>query len=279
MTRGARPKPSHLHQLPVIARFCRRTSRACVAVDEMLREEYSEKGLRRHASLPPLIHCQTGREGAGFGAVIQEKANLLWLGLATGRQVLWWTDSLTFNSVSGGSLFSPPGRIGPPLEGGLPPGVGFSTLSECDSFISGSKTLLPYKCISLPVAPKPPVRHTYQKWLPRLEDGMAMDYIDILKKKKIWDRWAHKRIREELDPGELFPNQTAVVFGSPSITLAFIQDMLLKRKPESGLSAAYCCLSRRGEGPNCLVRHMLRRAAVQLRTPWRRLDRSHITTE
>ena len=95
---------------------------------------------------------------------------------------------------------------------------------------------------------------------------MAMEYIDILKKKKIWDRWAHKRIREELDPGELFPNQTAVVFGSPSITLAFIQDMLLKRKPtESGFERRLLLASRgSGEerGPNCLVRHMLRRAAV-----------------
>ena len=120
---GTRPLCAHKTKLPVLGRFCRRTAQRCAAVDALLRPY-----LHATPRAPPLIHKELGRMGAGFGAVLQEKANLLLLGVASGRHVLYYASRDAFNA--GHALLSPAGTVAPAVEG-LPADVGFAQRAEC----------------------------------------------------------------------------------------------------------------------------------------------------
>ena len=52
----------------MLERYCRRAEKACAGSDERLRR-YLKRAAR--SPLPPLIHIEKGRDGAGFGAVMQ----------------------------------------------------------------------------------------------------------------------------------------------------------------------------------------------------------------
>ena len=244
--------------LPVVGRYCRRTARACAHIAPLLREHAAKSEGR-----PPLVHREEGRHGAGFGAVLQEKAGLLFLGLATLRPVRLWTDAEVFNSASGGALFGPAGRVVQPVEGCLPPSVGFATSEACVSHLATLKSvLLPYRCVEMSVPHTP----GSARWLPRLEDGEADKYINSLKEQRVWDRWHHARLRE-LNAADLFPNSTALAFFSPSVTLAFAKELLLPpspRTPYEHTLAAAGVGAGEYSGPRCLVRHMMRRASPQV---------------
>ena len=272
--------------LPVLDRFCRRVARRCAATDAMLRRYFET------AAAPAIVHREVGRQGAGFGAVMQEKANLLLLGLATGRRVLYVTDRGAFNT--GGALLSPTAdapmlpraRRWRPWESaaraatrgsgsgsaslpnaldGLPADVGFASSEACTSFVaslaqrpsaprlsSDVTTPLPYRCRSLRAAGE-----AGRRWLPALEDGMADEFVKAMTKSRVWDRWKHKMLRP-LPLHQLFPNSSAVAFNSPSVTLAFANDAVLAAAPHLAPVA-----SGGGEfsGPSCLVRHLTSRVA------------------
>lgn len=80
------------------------------------------------SSMPPLIHREKGTQGAGFGAVMQERANMLLLGIATGRRVLYLTQDGTFNA--GGGLISPAGTPSTPRTG-VPADAGYDDMASC----------------------------------------------------------------------------------------------------------------------------------------------------
>ena len=161
-------------QLPVLARFCKRTARACGWMDDV----WAEHALAS-AGRAPFVHKEVGKQGAGFGAVVQEKAGLLLLSLASRRPVLFWSDSDVFNSPGGGALFSTPGRPVPPSLRGLPPSVGFDTQDQCTDWLrglGGVKGGIRYRCDQF----KSPLESSDGRFIPRLEDGMAVEYIDGL---------------------------------------------------------------------------------------------------
>lgn len=272
---SARARPTLVARaaaLPVLERFCRRSARQCAQTDAMLRTL-----AHTSAAAPPLVHIQVGRQGGGFGAVLQEKAGLLLLALATRRPVLLWTDSEVFNSAAGGALFSPPAlepsSSASPVRVGLPSSVGFDDTPSCEAFVKRAAPLLPYRCIDLIPGPQGSARSTqramtpaHTRVVPRLEDGLADTYIKRLKADGILDRWAHRRLMQPLNTSKLFPDAHAVAFGSPSVTLAFAHDLLRPTAPATSEGERALALAAEGagefSGSRCLVRHFMRRAGI-----------------
>ena len=79
----------------------------------------------------------------------------------------------------------------------------------------------------------------------------------------MWNRWKHTLLTPlSASLYELFPNSSAIAFASPSVTLAFMSDFVLPTS--KGDAPTIRAAERMGEysGSICLVRHMMRRAAV-----------------
>ena len=251
-------------RLPVLARFCKRTAEACGPVDEVLRDALQPPSARGR---PPLVHVELGRKGAGFGAVMQEKANLLLLGLLAGRSVFYYSSGDAFNA--GHTLLSASGLGGAragvsrvserPLDG-LPQGLGFATARECSAVLATKQRVF-WHC---------PAWRTFRstggapaQWVPTLDDGDASAFISG-PMRAIWDRWTH-RVLKPIEAAEFFPNRSAIAFMSPSVTNAFLSDFVgVFSAPDTPFGRKVQLLARgAGEfnGPSCLVRHLTRRTS------------------
>jgi hypothetical protein len=251
-------------RLPVLARFCKRTAEACGPVDEVLRNALQPPSARDR---PPLVHVELGRKGAGFGAVMQEKANLLLLGLLAGRPVFYYSSGDAFNA--GHTLLSATGLGGAgagvsraserPLDG-LPQALGFASARECSAKLATKQRVF-WQC---------PAWRTFRstggapaQWVPTLDDGDASAFING-PMRAIWDRWTH-RVLKPVEAAEFFPNRSAIAFMSPSVTNAFLSDFVgVFSAPDTPLGRKVQLLARgAGEfnGPICLVRHLTRRTS------------------
>ena len=327
-TPGTHPLCAHRAKLAVLGRFCRRTAQLCAPTDKLL-----QAYLGAPPRGPPLIHCEMGRDGAGFGAVMQEKANLLLLGAVTGRPVLYYASQDAFNG--GHTLLSAPGAVRTP-ESSVPRTLGWPSAADCERSIASmppSERLLPWRCDERYVRPltggSTNGAATVDRWVPAIADGMADAFvkevlispaqrylsctsvpcaqfhpqtaslasvqltdssrapldgvspprcphlraprIDPPQVKHLWDRWQH-RTSTRAPLGSLFPNATALLFASPSVTAAFVSDFVrgaLDQPPLEGEEAAprlSRLLAGAGEfsGPRCLVRHLTRRTTTRV---------------
>ncbi len=278
---GSQALCAHRTRLPVLARFCRRSAQQCAPVDEVLREALAPSVPSAPdttvpiTALAPLVHVEMGRKGAGFGAVMQEKANLLLLGLVTRRPVMYYASADAFNAGHellgatslGGS--AGPGGAARAVErpsDGLVGGVGYTSARECSIALASQRLALPWRCNPYAPARLHSADGAAAQWVPALHDGEAENFIKG-PASTIWDRWKH-RIKRPIEAGELFPNRSAIAFLSPSITNAFLNDFvrgLPLPAPLDAPSRSRVELLARGSGefngPNCLVRQLTRRAS------------------
>ena len=222
---------------------------------------------------------------------------MLLLGVATGRVVLYYTSMDTFNP--GSSILSPDGAIRPARHG-LPATEGYRTREECRQTLEQvplNQRLLPYTCSPITALPESsagalarqgrsalskrcdsdfrialqprtsprhrlPHSHT-PRWLPRLEDGLADEYIKELAKRGVWDRDGHKLLPPARQLSELFPSRAALLFNSPSVTAAFVNDFVAPRTgPSSSVTDDVRLLAQGAteySGPSCLLRRLVGR--------------------
>ena len=262
-----------LNASALLRRFCERGQQRCVSTQAALRS-YLPSVMRPDGGLAIIL--REGSGGSGFGTALQEKANVLLVGLVTGRPVFIAPDrdgerSSELSNEDGGRTrhaFNAGGALlGPALDGSpsllvssLPAHArGFRSFEECKGAMQRNARLkLPYECAEAGEG----------KWEVQLNDG---DAPKIVQKASGW--WA--RFEHRVKPSPLrhfFPHATPFTFRSPSVVGAMLPDFLradpqppsLTSSPPGGPALALselAHLSGEFSGPGCLVRYLIGSAA------------------